>query len=213
MRRMFCLLCMLALAVPAMSAPLSHAARDVFGRLPESIFENTPEGLGGDEKQELLDRGASEFWEVTADAESVFEVTSLPFRDIAVRLHVFHDHDRDEIVAAIGTTGSPVCTLELWKEDVNGRMVPVAPPADPPVEDFFAAAPMVRGQGVKPAVLMCVGAEGLEARAVFWNDAGMLDVRPDNAVRYRWNGRAFEKKITPLRPQSSPAAVLVPAGR
>ena len=211
MRSFVCLLCALCLAAPALAAPLSHSARDVFSRLPESIFENTPEGMDAAEKQELLERGDTDFWEVTADTEHIFEVTALPFRGVAVRLHVFHYDDKDEILAAIGTSGAPVCTMELWKEDVNGRLVPVDPPVEPSVEDFFAAAPQVSGQGVKPAVFMCVGSMGLEASTVFWNDAGMLTVPPDNAVRYRWDGKNFQKYIVPLRTPADAAATQIPA--
>ena len=212
MRSIVCLLCALCLAAPALAAPESHTARDVFSRLPESIFENTPEGMDAGEKQELLERGGTDFWEVTADTEHVFEVTALPFRDVAVRLHVFHYEDKDEILAAIGTSGAPICTMELWKEDVNGRIVPVDPPLEPPVEDFFAAAPRVSGQGVKPAVFMCVGSTGLEASVVFWNDAGMLNVRADNAVRFRWDGKNFQKYVVPLRSPADAAATKMPAG-
>jgi hypothetical protein len=193
----FC--CVAFFASPAASGtwPLSHVARDVFTRMPDTIFENTPAGLAEEEKQDLLTKGKSEFWEVGIDTESTWELVALPFRDISVLLNVFHYSETDAIVAAMGTRGSSVCTIELWREDEKGHIMPVEVPESPELKEFFRAQPDFKALGLEPLVMMCVQPGRLEANIVFWNEAGMTEIPVDNVVQYYWSGKKFEKVITP----------------
>ena len=88
-----------ALSSPARAAESDVTARNIFALLPESIFENTPEGLSPPEKQKLLSTGLSEFWEVAGETEDVMVFASLPFRDTAVALRLFR-HNTDGSVLA-----------------------------------------------------------------------------------------------------------------
>ena len=74
--------------------------------------------------------------------------------------------------------------------------MPVDAPQEPPVSEFLA-----RGQqlppDVQPTVLICLGLGGLQAQPVFWNSRGMTHVALTNDISYQWNGRGFEKQISP----------------
>ena len=73
-RHIQCLLLTLLLTVLPGSAGATESdvtARGIFALLPESIFENTPEGLSAPEKQRLLTAGHSGFWEVAGETEDV----------------------------------------------------------------------------------------------------------------------------------------------
>lgn len=86
-RHIHCLLIVLLLAALSDSAQAAESevtARSIFALLPESIFENTPEGLSPQEKQKLLSAGHSEFWEIAGETEDVLVFASMPFRDTAV---------------------------------------------------------------------------------------------------------------------------------
>ena len=62
MRVFFCLLMLMLLSPSAGLAQESAlTAREAFGALPTSIFENTAEGLEDEDKQQLLEEGQSEF--------------------------------------------------------------------------------------------------------------------------------------------------------
>jgi hypothetical protein len=197
-----CVLCSVLLYATAAASgtwPLSHTARDVFTRMPDTIFENTPAGLAEDEKQDLLTKGSSEFWEVGIDTESTWELVALPFRDISVLLNVFHYSDTDAIVAAMGTRGSSVCTIELWREDEKGHIIPVEVPESPELKEFFQQQPDFAALGLDPMVMMCVQPGRLEASVVFWNNAGMTELSVDNTVQYYWSGKKFEKVVAPRK--------------
>ena len=127
-RLIHCLLLALLLAAfssPAGAAESDVTARNIFALLPESIFENTPEGLSPQDKQKLLTDGHSEFWEVAGETEDVLVFASLPFRDTAVALRLLRNSADGSVLAAFGTLGGSVCTLELWRVDATGRAVPV----------------------------------------------------------------------------------------
>lgn len=171
------------------------SAREFFRRLPPTIFENTPEGLSDEEKDELLENGKTAFWEITHETVDALDMLALPFRETAVSVRLFHRGPGDSL-AAVGTRGNPVCTIELWREDRNDRIVPVPTPPEPPVRDFFAADNKPP-KDVEPSVLICLGEQGLEAQILFWNASGMAHVPVDNDVRYEWTQGAFEKRVTP----------------
>ena len=66
-------------------------AREAFGALPTSIFENTAEGLEDEDKQQLLEEGQSEFGELAGESRDVIVFRALPFRDSGVALRLFRD--------------------------------------------------------------------------------------------------------------------------
>ncbi|MDR3363206.1 MAG: hypothetical protein LBO64_10295 [Desulfovibrio sp.] len=171
-------------------------ARHIFTLLPSSIFENTPEGLTEPEKQRLLTDGRSEFWEVVAETGDSIVFMALPFSDSAVGLQLFRNQHDHVIQAAIGTLGGPFCTLELWRVDASNRIVPVDAPQEPEIKEFFS-----KGQRLPPDVqaeaLICLGDNGLTAKPVFWKSSGLAFVPVANDIRYPWNGKAFEKTVTP----------------
>lgn len=171
------------------------SAREFFRRLPPTIFENTPEGLSDEEKDELLETGKTAFWEITHETADALDMVALPFRETSVSVRLFHRGPGDSL-AAVGTRGNPVCTIELWREDRDDRIVPVPTPSEPPARDFFAAGTKLP-EDVQPSVLICLGDGGLEARVLFWNASGMAHVPVDNDVLYDWTRGGFEKRVTP----------------
>lgn len=175
-------------------------ARDYFRMLPGTIFENTTEGMPEDEKLQLLETGRSNFWEFQGEEPDRLELAAMPFGESRVVLRVFRSGEggKGSTLLAIGAMG-PACAIELWRADADGRIVPVDTPEDPPAKDFFAAkngAP----RGTNVAVLFCLDEEGLEARPVFWNDAGMLQMPVDFRVHYTWGAGGFAKSRTPVKP-------------
>lgn len=171
-------------------------ARGVFTILPTGIFETTAEGLSDADKQQLLMDGRTEFWEIAGETPDVLVFATLPFRDRAVGLRLFRNSGDGSTVVAVGTLGEPICTVELWRLDLSGRLVPVDTPPEPDVREFLA-----RGQklprGTTPTVLICLGMGGLKASPVFWNSRGQASVPLRNNISYQWTGTGFEKQVTP----------------
>lgn len=196
MRVFFCLL-MLMLLGPSVGLAQESAltAREAFSALPTSIFENTAEGLEDEDKQ-LLEEGQSEFWELAGESRDVIVFRALPFRDSGVALRLFRDADDGSAVAAIGTLGTELCTVELWRVDASGRTVPVDVPQEPDIQEFFAKGQPVPDD-VNPSVLICLGMGGLRAHPVFWNKTGMLYLPLANEIGYRWDGHRFQKVVRP----------------
>ncbi|MDD4700800.1 MAG: hypothetical protein PHI96_01135 [Desulfovibrio sp.] len=187
----------LALA-PAESgaAGQERSAREVFASLPESIFENTPEGLSSHEKQKLLGKGQSDFWEVAGETEDIMVFANLPFHDVAVALRLFRHSNDQSLDAAIGTLGGTVCTVELWRMDASGRLVPVDTPPEPAIEEFFAKDQKLPPD-VQATVMICLGLGGLRAQPLFWTSTGMAHVPVAYDIGYQWNGKHFEKHVQP----------------
>ena len=185
-----------ALSSPARAAESDVTARNIFALLPESIFENTPEGLSPTEKQKLLSAGHSEFWEVAGETEDVMVFASLPFRDTAVALRLFRHATDGSVLAAFGTLGGSVCTLELWRIDATGRAVPTDTPQEPDITAFFAPGRKMPPD-VQATVMICLGLGGLKAQPLFWTSTGMAHVPVDNDVSFQWNGKSFEKLVQP----------------
>ena len=88
------------------------------------------------------------------------------------------------------------CALELWRRKPDGRLVPTATPEEPDIADFFTPGYKLP-PGTSPSVMLCLGEEGLEARALLWTSTGLAQVKFDHKVLYRWNGSAFSKVILP----------------
>lgn len=165
-------------------------ARDLFSRLPMTIFENTAAGLDEISRQTLLQNGTSGYWEILDESQDAIVFAELPFRDNEVALRLFRNEEDGSIVAAIGTLGAPVCTVELWREDVNGRIMPIDAPAEPDINEFFKHRPEKAQQY---SVLICLGLDGLRAKPVFWNEYGVVEPRVDNEISFKWTGKGFEK--------------------
>ena len=198
-RHIHCLLIVLLLAALSDSAQATESevnARSIFALLPESIFENTPEGLSPQEKQKLLSAGHSEFWEIAGETEDVLVFASMPFRDTAVALRLFRNATDGSVLAAFGTLGGAVCTLELWRVDATGRAVPVDTPQEPDISAFFAPGRKMPPD-VQATVMICLGLGGLKAQPMFWTSTGMAHVPVDNDVSFQWNGKSFEKLVQP----------------
>ena len=145
---------------------------------------------------ELLEEGQSEFWELAGESRDVIVFRALPFRDSGVALRLFRDADDGSAVAAIGTLGTELCTVELWRVDASGRTVPVDVPQEPDIQEFFAKGQPVPDD-VNPSVLICLGMGGLRAHPVFWNKTGMLYLPLANEIGYRWDGHRFQKVVRP----------------
>lgn len=190
------ILALLLAAAPALAEDNGMTARGIFAQLPESLFENTAEGLSPAEKQQLLAEGHTEFWEVAGETESVMVFAALPFRDSAVALRLFRNTADGSVEAAIGTLGGPMCTMELWRVDSSGRTVPIDTPPEPDIAEFLGPEQKLPPD-VNPTVLICLGLGGLKAQPLFWTSSGMAHVPLAHDISFQWNGKAFEKHILP----------------
>jgi len=190
----------LTLAV-ATGAATAHAAGgqvtalDMFRMLPATIFENTAEGLTEEEKQQLADEGETDFWAVIESTPEHFVVGALPLLDTRVSVRVFRA-DNGDTLAAMGVQNGEACALELWRRKADGRLAPVAAPDEPGIAEFFAAGYKLPA-GMSPSVMLCLGEDDLEARALLWTSTGLAQVKFDHRVLYRWNGSAFSKVVQP----------------
>lgn len=199
------LTCLMALPIPAESEDYGATARGMFAMLPTSIFENTAEGLSGHEKQRLLLDGQSEFWEIAGEDSDVLVLAALPLRDRAVALRIFRNSGDGSTLAAIGSLGSPICVLELWRLDESGRLVPVAGPDEPDIREFLAAGQKLP-RGVNPSVFICLGLGGLGSHPIFWRGDSLVDVPLANDINFVWTGTSFEKQISPRNRPTDPSA-------
>ncbi|MDE5878453.1 MAG: hypothetical protein K2G99_00225 [Desulfovibrio sp.] len=199
----FRLVAALALLVPLLAGEAARAedngatARGMFTLRPTSIFETTAEGLSESEKQQLLTEGRTEFWEISGETADVLVFASLPFRDRAVGLRLFRNTDDGSTEVAVGTLGEPICTVELWRLDTSGRVVPVDTPPEPDAREFLGKGQKLPGD-VMPTVLICLGLGGLKAEPVFWSSKGKVELPLRNEVSYQWTGKGFEKRVRPL---------------
>lgn len=178
-----------ALCVPELTA------RDVFWRLPATVFEGTVDGLSERDKYELLTRGFTEHWVIRAATPDTLELESLRDKDVSVLLRLFRNSETT--VAAIGTDSGPVCITELWRLGSRSRATPMLAPPEPHLLDFFTPGKRIP-PGLTASMPFCVRQEGLEVRPLFWTSTGVADVKPDNAVFYVWDGDHFSKRIIPL---------------
>lgn len=176
-------------------------ARELFAKLPVTIFENTPEGLSEEEKQELVERGDSTFWLLENENSDRLVLLSRPFGETRVLVKVFRGGPHN-VVVVLGTSGTPVCALELWELDETGGLVPMQTPDEPDLHEFFRPNRDIP-KDASPAVLFCVKDNGLEARPLFWGVDGLVDVQPDFRVEYEWKDGKFVKKILPVSPAAS----------
>lgn len=180
----------------AMAEDWGPTARGLFAMLPTSIFENTAEGMSDQEKAELLREGQSEFWEIAGEDSNVLVLSSLPLHERAIAVRVFHNGGDGSTLAAIGTLGSPVCVLELWRLDSSGRLVPVETPEEPDAREFLAPKGKMPPR-VNPSVFICLGPDGLEAHPIFWRGNGLVELPLARSIRYAWTGNDFKKVAGP----------------
>lgn len=183
----------------AASAPSAYqtqrlTARNFFAILPTGIFEVTPEGLDERQKQELLVTGQTDFWELAGETDDVIVFTALPFRDSGVAVRLFRNVDDGSVLAAVGTLGGEMCTVELWRMDRSGRTIPVDTPQEPAVKEFFSAGTTLP-RNINPSVSICLGRGGLVARPIFWNSSGMVHLPLAHDVSYQWDGHRFQKQV------------------
>ncbi|MDR0816096.1 MAG: hypothetical protein LBN28_01670 [Desulfovibrio sp.] len=174
-------------------------AKGFFALLPPSIFENTVEGLPETEKQRLLVDGQAEFWQVAYETDDVLVFSSLPFHDSTVVLRLFRNTADNSCIAAIGTTDRPLCTMELWRVDNSGRIVPIDAPTEPDIKEFLEPGQFLP-DGINPSVLICLDTDGVRAQPLFWSSSGLADMSVANDIRYQWTGTTFEKQILPKSP-------------
>lgn len=177
-------------------------ARELFWRLPATIFENTVPGLSESEKAELLTQGATEHWVVRRSSPDMLEITESPGAETTVLVRVFRAPGY--VLAAIGTDSGPVCSTELWRLDARGGAEPVDTPPEPDILDFFAPGARIPPD-VTASMPFCVRPGGLEVCPLFWTSTGLAHVPVDNAVFYVWTGTRFSKRIVSLRPEESPS--------
>jgi hypothetical protein len=192
----FFVFCLAPRCVPAGENFRNMSAREVFALLPDTIFENTVEGLGEGEKRRLLADGQAEFWQLAEETEDSLLFSALPFHDSAVALRLYHGAGGDFCLAATGTIGGPLCTLELWRVDKAGRIVPVDGPPEPDIRDFLRAGQVLPGD-IQPSTILCLDFDGLKAHPLFWSRTGLVDLPVVREVRYQWSGSAFEKLVLP----------------
>lgn len=175
------------------------SAMEIFSRLPSTIFEDTPEGLSEDEKNLLIERGECAYWLVASESADRIVFLSRPFGETKVTLQVFRGGEHG-FVAALGTSGSPMCALELWAPDnAGGGLVPIGTPPDPPLSDFFPKGYRLP-RDASPARLFCLADDGLESRPLFWGSEGLLHIQPAYDVHYVWENGQFIKRLRPAAP-------------
>jgi hypothetical protein len=192
---LFCLLACCVVPARALAGDERDISpREVFALLPGTIFENTVEGLSEGEKQRLLAEGQAEFWQLAEETEDSLLFSALPFHDSAVALRLFHAASGDFCLAVAGTIGGPLCTLEFWRIDNAGRIVPVEAPSEPDIRDFLEDG-QVLPKNIQPSTILCLDFDGLKAQPLFWSSAGLVDVSVARQVRYHWNGSGFEKQL------------------
>lgn len=186
-------------AATARAAGGQITALDMFRMLPATIFENTAEGLSDEEKQQLADEGETGFWAVIESTPEHFEVGALPMLDTRVSVRVFRA-DNGDTLAAMGVKNGEACALELWRRKPDGRLAPAATPEEPDIAEFFAPGYRLP-PGTSPSVMLCLGENDLEARALLWTSTGLAQVKFDHRVLYRWNGSTFSKVVLPVSEQ------------
>ena len=193
--RLACALCLCLSVAPAwLSAWAGElTALELFARLPITLFENTPEGLSEDEKLRLIERGASEAWEVEHFDDDSFVMVSRPFGETRVSMRVFRGGPA--LLAALGTDDGAMCALELWQEDATGGFVPANPPEEPQIADFLSRGRRL-GRDVSPAYVFCLNGDGLDVRPLFWGPEGLVEVPVNRSVRYVWKAGRFEKTVS-----------------
>ena len=198
----------------AAAANSDLTAREFFQDLPCSIFESTVEGLSAPERDTLLRQGFSENWEISGEDKDLLVFSSIPFSDTIVALRLFYNDKDDSLIGIIGTVGAPICVLEAWKRDKNGRTTLADLPDEPDAREFLARGEKLPA-GIQTSVTLCLGLNGLSAQAVFWSSRGIVNIPVSKKIRYEWNGHDFIKTAEDTKPETQsgePASSLPPDG-
>lgn len=185
-------------AAVSLAEDAGPTARGMLMTLPPSIFDNTKEGLDEAAKEDLLANGYTEYWEITSETPDEMIMEPRFFDDSAVSLRLFRNQGEGGAIAAIGTTGAPFCSLELWKVDAAGRVVPVDTPPEPAIREFFKKS-MRFSDNNHFTVLLCLDGDRLRARPLIWRNGEMTPLEADRDIFFIWNGSGFEKRMTPKR--------------
>lgn len=191
----FAILLALTATAQARCEDYGATARGMFAMLPASIFENTPAGLDEADKQELLLRGRSEFWEIAHETPDIMVFAELPFRDRSIGLRLFRNNADGSTLVAVGTLGEPICAVELWRMDADGRIMPADTPREPAPGEFFRRKTKRHGGY---SVLICLGGGGLAARPVLWKNGVFTEPKTDYEITFQWKGDKFEKRTRAL---------------
>lgn len=197
--------------VPGRDPSVTCSARDFFAELPITIFESTPEGLSEEGRRELLDRGYTRDWEISGEDKDIIVFASLPFHDSNVALRLFRNVSDGWVLGVIGTIGTPICVLEAWKRDKNGRVLLADLPDEPSIREFLSPASRAQLKNLNTAVMFCLGLGGLQAKPLFWGKNGMVHITQDYAIRFIWEGRDFKKYIEPAATASETGNPSAPA--
>lgn len=201
-------------ARPCRCRQLRSHGTEFFQDLPCSIFESTVEGLSAPERDTLLRQGFSENWEISGEDKDLLVFSSIPFSDTIVALRLFYNDKDDSVIGIIGTVGAPICVLEAWKRDKNGRTTLADLPEEPDAREFLARGEKLPA-GIQPSVTLCLGLNGLSAQAVFWSSRGIVNIPVSKKIRYEWNGHDFIKTAEDTKPETQsgePASSLPPDG-
>ncbi len=186
---------LLAAALPAYAKDTARIrAEEIFRQLPTSIFDNTLEPVGEEDKERLLDRGYISNWVILHKAPDILVMSAMSQVGGEVILRLFRAPSGG--VAMLGAKTGDACASELWRYDAHGGIVPDAGPAEPPPADFFAPGRALP-PGVSPSYRLCLENDRLEAKPLFWNSDGLVDILPDNRIFFAWNGTAFVQQVEP----------------
>lgn len=177
------------------TATANLSAMEIFSRLPVTLFEDTPEGLSDDERNQLVERGECPYWLVASESADKLVLVSRPFGETRITLNVFRGGEHGFVVA-LGTSATPICALELWGLDGAGGLGPIGTPTEPAISEFFNPGYRLP-RHLSPVKLFCLTDDGLESRPLFWGPEGLMNIVPDNSIRFIWKDGKFVKEVSP----------------
>lgn len=173
-------------------------ARGLFMLLPSSIFEESPEGLTESAKEDLLNDGKSDYWEITEEDPDTLVFNALPFNERSISLRLFRDYENGKVLAIFGTAGETPCALELWQVDMTGRAVPAEAPHEPQLREFYKKKAKIQAKD-HYSIFLCLKGDKLEAAPYIYRGGELRPALVDNKITYAWDGKTFEKKIERLK--------------
>ena len=168
-----------------------------------SALEDVASGLAIGEEVQVGDGTVNYYIPLSDGSATAGYIVELSSSGYGGAMTIIASYSTDgSVLAAVGTLGGEMCTVELWRMDRNGRTIPVDTPQEPGVREFFAKDAALP-KDINPSVSICLGRGGLVARPIFWNASGMVHVPLTNDVSYQWDGRHFQKQVQPH--QDTPA--------
>ena len=166
----------------------------LFRLIPPTIFDNTVQGLDENDKQVLADNGRAANWVLNHLGNDDLEFTStVPYSNTKVQLHLFYAVNGDIFIAS-GVQSGEGCAMELWQRDTLGRIIPVAIPDEPSIDEFLAPERECPAD-YEVTMLMCLDAENTRLKAVplVWTPTGLGFLQLDYDIYYLWDGETFVK--------------------